>query len=290
MELGVIAKGLFKKANTTRLADLANGHIANDNPVLRRHVALADISSWVAEYHAFHQWQHSHWHPCIAQVLSLDLQMHCLTQQQSAVPLLGLVHIANRIQWLAPITAQNIDLECQIHAFKWHRKGVVLTLRTQLTQLGEVVVIADSDYLYRSKLRASDDNSTMPASEIQTMAEPQKLSLDKGVGRRYAQLSGDYNPIHLWPLTAKLFGFKQPIAHGMHTLALCLTARYQAQSQWPGQRQLNAHFKAPASLPCELHLACEAEYRIATANRLALHNLNANEGQREVLSLFLEEL
>ena len=31
-------------------------------------------------------------------------------------------------------------------------------------------------------------------------------------GRRYAAVSGDYNPIHLYGWAARPFGFKQPIA------------------------------------------------------------------------------
>jgi acyl dehydratase len=46
--------------------------------------------------------------------------------------------------------------------------------------------------------------------------------VDADVGRRYAQVSGDYNPIHLHPLSARLFGFKRPIAHGWWLLARSL--------------------------------------------------------------------
>ena len=49
-------------------------------------------------------------------------------------------------------------------------------------------------------------------------------SLAKDLGRRYAAISGDYNPIHLGALSAKLFGFKQAIAHGMWSKARCLAA------------------------------------------------------------------
>ncbi|CAB9514393.1 Maoc domain protein dehydratase [Seminavis robusta] len=37
-------------------------------------------------------------------------------------------------------------------------------------------------------------------------------------GRKYASLNGDINPIHMHPLSAKLFGYKSCIAHGMHSL------------------------------------------------------------------------
>ncbi|MYQ53488.1 MULTISPECIES: MaoC/PaaZ C-terminal domain-containing protein, partial [unclassified Streptomyces] len=42
------------------------------------------------------------------------------------------------------------------------------------------------------------------------------------LGRRYGAVSGDRNPIHLHPLTARLFGFPRHLAHGMWTVARCL--------------------------------------------------------------------
>jgi acyl dehydratase len=42
-----------------------------------------------------------------------------------------------------------------------------------------------------------------------------------GVGRQYARVSGDFNPIHIMDVTARFFGFKRAIAHGMWSLARC---------------------------------------------------------------------
>jgi hypothetical protein len=44
------------------------------------------------------------------------------------------------------------------------------------------------------------------------------------IGRRYARVSGDSNPIHLHPLTAKALGQPGAIAHAMWTKARCLAA------------------------------------------------------------------
>ena len=40
-------------------------------------------------------------------------------------------------------------------------------------------------------------------------------------GRRYAAVSGDRNPIHLYPLTARAFGFRRAMVHGMWLKAEC---------------------------------------------------------------------
>ena len=66
------------------------------------------------------------------------------------------------------------------------------------------------------------------------------------IGRRYAAVSGDRNPIHLHPLTAKLFGMKAPIAHGMWTKARCLAA---LESTLPDAYTVDVSFRKPILLP-----------------------------------------
>ncbi|MFG2607261.1 MaoC family dehydratase [Streptomyces sp. NPDC048514] len=69
-------------------------------------------------------------------------------------------------------------------------------------------------------------------------------SIAGDVGRRYGAASGDRNPIHLHPLTARLFGFPRAIAHGMWTVARCLAAHGT-----PGAAVVRAGFRAPVLLP-----------------------------------------
>lgn len=44
-------------------------------------------------------------------------------------------------------------------------------------------------------------------------------TLPGDTGRRFGALTGDRNPIHLFPFTAQLFGFKKPIAHALYLVA-----------------------------------------------------------------------
>ena len=69
--------------------------------------------------------------------------------------------------------------------------------------------------------------------------------MGKDVGRRYAKVSGDVNPIHLHPLGARLFGFRGAIAHGMWTKARCLAA---LQSRVPDALTADVAFQQPLPL------------------------------------------
>ncbi|MFD5627781.1 MaoC family dehydratase [Streptomyces sp. NPDC127072] len=90
--------------------------------------------------------------------------------------------------------------------------------------------------------------STYSAPPLPALAE---WRLAKDVGRRYGAVSGDRNPIHLYPLTARLFGYARPIAHGMWTVARCLAER-PADSE---PLTVRAEFKAPVLLPATVTYA-----------------------------------
>src|SRR5699024_9108583 len=67
------------------------------------------------------------------------------------------------------------------------------------------------------------------------------------IGRRYAAVAGDYNPIHLSTPSARLFGFASAIATGMW-----LQARIAAQLAPKLEQsayQLSVAFKKPVFLP-----------------------------------------
>jgi acyl dehydratase len=69
-------------------------------------------------------------------------------------------------------------------------------------------------------------------------------------------VSGDYNPIHLWGLTARPFGFPAPILHGY-----CIAARAahslieHCLGGDPGAlRRMRIAFRAPLPLPTTARL------------------------------------
>ncbi|WP_392964268.1 MaoC/PaaZ C-terminal domain-containing protein [Streptomyces sp. LN245] len=86
------------------------------------------------------------------------------------------------------------------------------------------------------------------------------------VGRRYGAVSGDRNPIHLHPLTARLFGFPRAIAHGMWTVARCL-AEYGPEQP----AEVRAEFRAPVLLPGAVTYAARgSSFELRAGERLHL--------------------
>jgi acyl dehydratase len=74
------------------------------------------------------------------------------------------------------------------------------------------------------------------------------------IGRRYGSASGDRNPIHLYGVTAKLFGFPSAIAHGMWLKARTLAA---LEGRLPGAFTVDVAFKTPVLLPSSISIAAE---------------------------------
>ena len=79
------------------------------------------------------------------------------------------------------------------------------------------------------------------------------FEVPEDIGRRYAFVSGDFNLIHLHPLSAKAFGFPKAIAHGMWSKAKCLAM----MGELPEACSAVVSFKLPIFLPSEVELIAE---------------------------------
>ena len=107
-----------------------------------------------------------------------------------------------------------------------HPRGKQFSLITEVRVGDELVWEEVSTNLKRGA--GSDDGASAPGSASflgpRTCRRPAPGRLAGDLGRRYGSVSGDLNPIHMHPLTARLFGFQSAIAHGMWTKARCLAA------------------------------------------------------------------
>ncbi|MCU7555738.1 MaoC/PaaZ C-terminal domain-containing protein [Alteromonas sp. ASW11-19] len=194
-------------------------------------------------------------HPCYLQTLSLPLQMQCLLDKRSPFPLLGLVHTKNSVSQRAVNRAVPLELRVRFSAIRQHPKGWECDVQVSGLQSGSQVYEATSTYLTRVKAshvvpgRRTTDGASQQPLEQEPLA---RLTIPASIGRQYARVSGDYNPIHLHGVTAKLFGFRQPIAHGMWTLARSFAAL--PQNNLEGSVQLQAVFEKPVFLPASVLL------------------------------------
>jgi acyl dehydratase len=195
--------------------------------------------------------------PTYPHVLAFPLHMRLLAQAPfSAV---GVVHIANRIVQHRPVLlGETLSIGVSISDLRPHRRGRVFDFISEARAGDELVWESVSTNLKRGE--RDDSLPRDPAFEPPPVTAEWRLRDD--LGRRYAAVSGDHNPIHLHGWAAKPFGFPRAIAHGMWTKARCLAALRLAEAFTTEVR-----FKQPILLPGKVTFG-EAEGRYAVHGHL----------------------
>ena len=185
-------------------------------------------------------------------LLAFPLHLLMLTDPAFPWSALGLVHLANHVRLRRPLAYKDVlRIEVEFGALLRHDKGQAFVLHTRMYRRGEAVWDGDSVYLKRGVLASGPSLEPLaPASHaLQRVA---RWQLAPQLGRDYASVSGDYNPIHLTALSAKVFGFPRAIAHGMWTLARAASALQPPKHL--AEATLSAEFKLPMLLPGEVSL------------------------------------
>ncbi|WP_181784227.1 MaoC/PaaZ C-terminal domain-containing protein [Pseudonocardia pini] len=193
--------------------------------------------------------------PTFPHVLAFGLQMELMAARSFPLALPGLVHVANTITVHRAIgLGEQLDIRVRAERFGAHARGAQVDLVSAISAAGRVVWEGRSTYLARGV-----QAPTGIAGELPDVAAPEGpasavWSLPGDLGRRYAAVSGDVNPIHLNPLTAKAFGFPRTIAHGMWTAAHALAA---LQGRTPDALAYTVLFRKPVLLPSTVELVTE---------------------------------
>jgi acyl dehydratase len=170
--------------------------------------------------------------------------MAIMTDPAFPVPAIGMVHLENSITAHRPLgIGETVSVTANVSTERPHPKGTVYDFRTLVRADDETVWEETSTYLRRGK-----GDPSASSGSVFPDAEPSGVvwKLPGDLGRRYAGVSGDHNPIHLYPLTAKALGFPRQIAHGMWTMARCVAA---LENRLPGAVRVEVAFKKPVLLP-----------------------------------------
>ena len=183
--------------------------------------------------------------PTYPHILGFPLAMKLMTERSFPFALMGMVHIGNRIEQRAQIpVASRPTVRVWTENLGPHHKGRQLDVITEASIDGEVVWIEHSNYLRPGK--GEGERPPRGADPAEDAPQVAIWNVPGDIGRRYAGVSGDRNPIHLSNLSAKPLGFPGAIAHGMWSYARTLA--------WLDGRLPTAHvseveFRAPLRIP-----------------------------------------
>lgn len=189
-----------------------------------------------------------------------------MTRRDFPLPVLGMVHLANAATVLRPVRLGDVlEVRAWAQAMRPHRRGTQVDLVTEVSvrrdpsaggtnQAAQALAYRGvSTYLARGVdlgARADAGAGAAGARDFVAPLPTARWTLDAGVGRAYAAVSGDRNPIHTSALGARALGFPRAIAHGMYTAARALAeAGHGSTYEW------TVAFATPVLLPGTVDVA-----------------------------------
>lgn len=183
-------------------------------------------------------------------VVGFPLAVAVMARADFPLPLLGMVHTANHITQRRELrVGSTLGVRAWAEGLAAHRLGTQVNLVVEVGDDAgdEPAWRGESTYLARGvRIPGLPEAAESPRDESPNPAPTAVWRLDASVGRRYAQVSGDVNPIHMSALSAKALGFPRAIAHGMYTASRALAEigpRRGEAFTW------TARFAAPVLLP-----------------------------------------
>ena len=201
--------------------------------------------------------------PTYLHVVAFPSALSIMTDRSFPFGVLGLVHVENVIEHLRGVRIEEtVDLRVEAANLRDHDSGRAIDLVAEARCDGELVWRGTSTYL-----RIGGGDGAKRSGERPAPPRHQAIwSVPGDIGRRYADVSGDRNPIHLHPLTAKAFGMPGAIAHGMWVKARSLAA---LEGALPEAFRVAARFKAPLVLPAKVAFAT---WRAGDGRAFAVHD------------------
>jgi acyl dehydratase len=178
-------------------------------------------------------------------MLAFPLHLAIMTDGDFPFPAIGTVHLENSItQHRAISAAETLQVSARPEGLRDHAKGKVFDLVTEVHSAGELVWEETSTFLRRGRSDGEAADEGMRLEQVSASGIEWRLGAD--LGRRYAAVSGDHNPIHLYAVTAKAFGFPRQIVHGMWSKARCVA---MLEPRLPDAVRVDVAFKKPVLLP-----------------------------------------
>jgi len=188
------------------------------------------------------------------QTLFIGLLGKFITSSFFPVNPMGLIQVFQSFELKRPVTTnETLDLTCTLESINKTEKGIETGFILEVISGGEVVWKGISTFFTRShvkkKKRYNKKDETI-------LTKKETFLVPSDTGRKYALVSGDYNPHHLYTVLAKLFGFKKAIVHGMWSLARVI-ASLDREFGIHDAALVEASFKLPIFMPAAIALGYE---------------------------------
>lgn len=194
----------------------------------------------------------------LVHVAAFPAAMELMATPDFPLPLMGMVHLENTVKHRRPVPAETpLDIVASATNLAAHPSGttvdMIVTVHASPTEGGPTELLWEGTSTYLAKgvrLDGAEKPAKTEHPEFESPLVTAQWRLSGSTGRDYAKVSGDYNPIHLHPLSAKALGMKGMIAHGMYLAGRMLAGREPAGAghSW------SIRFAAPVTLPATVQV------------------------------------
>ena len=187
-------------------------------------------------------------------VLAMPLHLKIFAQGDFPLRPMGLIHLSNTIEELAPLAAgSSVDLVVSACNYRRTDAGLAFDMATEITSDGRPAWRESCVFLSRwpaGAERAGGARPPRPPRAPRDSALLGELEVSRRTAWEYARVSADYNPIHLSERAARFFGLRGAIGHGMWSLARTLS---QAPAPAiPAGVTIGTQFLTPVQLPARV--------------------------------------
>ena len=137
-------------------------------------------------------------HPCYLHSLAFPLHLKLLLLTEFVFPLIGLVHVKNQIKQERPIKkSEKLQILSSFEKLEVHPKGWLFSIKVQFFSGNEIVWQSVSTNLFRTEHSQVAVAEVKPLKDNLTTLTSTTWHLNSNLGRRYANVSSDFNLIHL---------------------------------------------------------------------------------------------
>lgn len=223
--------------------------IPDSLPVLRaQHKDLLIDTTHLARYRSLCGFQPDSKIPATyLQTLAMPLVLNILSNSQFPIRAVGKMHLRNQVSVLEKFDLrQPVTLTVSVGDSILTSRGLEWNMDFSAVVDNQLVWSGFSTYLYNCETGISRREKP----KLIRGDNPEDWLVPRGTGRRYGRISGDCNPIHLSSLTAKLFGFRSAIAHGMWSKTRCIAALEDSLPE--SGYTVDVDFKRPLYLPSKV--------------------------------------
>lgn len=212
--------------------------------------------AWLARYCALTGLPSGATLPATApQHVAFPLHMAVLTDRTFPMRVLGVVHARQHIEQVRPLRVdERAAVGVYVQEARQAKRGIEVDLVTEYDVEGATIWRGVTTMLAIGAGKPEprgDGKAHDPSRDAELPPDDPEVSnivrLPADLGRRFAAVAGDRNPIHLYPWTARPFGFKRPIIHGMWSMARALAAL--DRNAPTHELELTCAFRRPLALP-----------------------------------------